>query len=462
VAQRRPCESRQWANVRAIFHIHSAEFTTVRKTLLAGTAATVAGITGLLFTAGSALAAADIREGWGQWWLPPQHSTHGGAIDSLFNWIFWITMVAFILVEVVLVVFLIKYRRRPEKRKAHFTHGNTRLEMAWTLAPAVILAVLALASKKVWDNYRYSPAGDDPGRTTVLVIGEQFKWNVVYPGPDGKLGAYLKYPKPTDERWQNPDGSGKPFTYHGVKGPADLDYKEAIDAINAYIGEVNPIGKDFNDAAGKDDDWSKQPGREINFPKDRPIEVQLSSKDVIHDFFLPNFRVKLDAVPGMRGKIYFTATMSTRERESSSRKTYKVDELIAASKIPTNNELTLVVDENSPGTEMYKPRQGPAYRRYADKDKKTIARNGAIVTTELAEKLKEAGIAEVIAFQPGTWELVCEELCGSGHTTMKGVIRILDSEEYDQKKFDMPYAQKRQQAAAESAAAAPVAVGTVK
>src|SRR6476659_4028989 len=186
-------------------------------------AATVAAI-GLF--SGPVFAAAETRGGWGDWWLPPEHSTHGAAIDSLFNWIFWITMVAFILVEAVLVVFLIKYRSRPEKRKAHFTHGNTRLEMAWTLAPAVILAVLALASKKVWDNYRYSPKGDDPGRTTVLVVGEQFKWNVIYPGPDGKLGAYLKYPRPTDARW--PGG----VNYQGTKGPADLQYDKAIQAIN--------------------------------------------------------------------------------------------------------------------------------------------------------------------------------------------------------------------------------------
>src|SRR5207248_999032 len=94
--------------------------------------------------------AADVSPGWGEWWLPPDRSVHGQGIDSLFMVTFWITMISFIAVELCLLVFLVKYRHRPEKKKAHFTHGNTRLEMAWTLAPAVILAGLAVPNKGVW------------------------------------------------------------------------------------------------------------------------------------------------------------------------------------------------------------------------------------------------------------------------------------------------------------------------
>src|SRR5262245_2909686 len=116
-------------------------------------------IIGLILTATSARAA-DVKEGWGSWWLPPDHSAHGPGIDSLFNWIFWITMVAWILVTVVMVVFMIQYRHRPNVAKARFTHGNSKLEMTWTVVPAIILAILALASKKVWDDYRYSPTAE--------------------------------------------------------------------------------------------------------------------------------------------------------------------------------------------------------------------------------------------------------------------------------------------------------------
>ena len=136
-----------------------------------------------------------------KYWLPPNYSTHGDAIDSLFTWIFWITTIAFFLVEVTLVVFLVKYRHRPDKKKAVFSHGNTRLEMIWTLIPAVILLVIALATKRVWDNYRFSEMRLDENRAQILVVGEQFKWNVVFPGTDQKLGQYMAFPQPTDAKY---------------------------------------------------------------------------------------------------------------------------------------------------------------------------------------------------------------------------------------------------------------------
>ena len=234
---------------------------------------------------------------WSHWWLPKDHSEHGHRIDTLFVWIFWITTVALVLVQALLVYFLIVYRRKgAEQRKAHFIHGNTRLEMAWTLAPAVILAVLALASKDVWHRYRYNeePAAN---RAQIMVVGEQFQWNVIYPGPDGKVGKYLRFPHPSDPQYRA------------------LDAKKARSKANSDIYE-NPLGKVTSaklDPDGADDDWVMDPGRPVFIPENRTVEILLGSKDVLHDFFLPNFRVKLDAVPGMIGHIYFKSKVrSTR------------------------------------------------------------------------------------------------------------------------------------------------------
>src|SRR4051812_29748140 len=83
---------------------------------------------------------------WSGWWLPTNYSAHGGDIDNLFNVIYWLTMIIFILVELVMVIFLVQYRHRPGKKKALFTHGNTKLEMIWTILPAIILLVLAMFS----------------------------------------------------------------------------------------------------------------------------------------------------------------------------------------------------------------------------------------------------------------------------------------------------------------------------
>jgi heme/copper-type cytochrome/quinol oxidase subunit 2 len=388
--------------------------------------------------------AADLSGGWGDWWLPPDRSTHGHAIDSLFDLTFWITMVTFVAVEVCLLVFLIKYRHRPDKKKAVFTHGNTKLEMAWTLAPAVILAVLAIINKGAWDQLRFNPDGDRPDRAIILVIGQQFKWNVIYPGPDGKLGKYLRFPKPTDQAWPGEYDPKtmkvKPVKFKGVAGPAALPYDKAVAAINDYLEQVNPLGKDFADPDGADDDWSKTPGREINIPTGRPVEVQLSSKDVIHDFFLPNFRVKLDAVPGMRGKIVFTAKMTSREREEKSKREYSVDELTKLFDQYPQPELNVSITKDSPGA-IEDPRKKGSYLYVEDPKAtrpKTILRdtpgfNG--LSKESVAKLKAAGITKVIAFEPGYWDLVCEELCGMGHFKMSGRIVVLDSDEYN-KRFE--------------------------
>lgn len=405
-----------------------------RKTPLLVAAAALAS---LLLAAGASPAQA---AGWGDWWLPKNYSTHGGSIDALFTWIFWITMVTFVLVEITLIVFLVKYRHRPDRKKATFTHGNTRLEMAWTLAPAVILAGLALASKQVWDRYQFPAEPVVENAAKVMVIGQQFKWNIIYPGPDGKFGRYLIFPKPSDLKWPN----GEKFA--GVDGPAFLPKDDVAKAIKSYSDLNNPLGKDFNDPDGKDDDWTKQPGRELNIPANRPVEIQLSSKDVIHDFFLPNYRVKLDAVPGMRGLIHFTATTTSKSREKETLRIYTLDELAAALDTEEGKELTLLIDENSPGGDARdKDRTGWRYVDPKDtkKNKSSIARTGGTFPTnpqqrqQMLDKLRAAGVTEVQAYKPGYWDLVCEELCGQGHYTMQGRLVVLDPDEY-RAKYETP------------------------
>lgn len=396
--------------------------------------------------------AADVAPGWGSWWLPPNHAVHGVAIDALFTWIAWITGITFILVEAVLIGFLIRYRRRTNKSKAHFTHGHTRLEMAWTIVPAIILAALALASKRVWDDYRY--ATPDPNRAVILVIGQQFKWNVIYPGPDGKLGRYLLFPRPTDLEWGDPNYFAKedaiaaalkagkpapkfkPYLFHGVQGPAFLPYKDAIDAINQYIDTVNPLGKDFTDPLGRDDDWKDALARELDLPKGRQVEIQLSSKDVIHDFFLPNFRVKLDAVPGMRGRIFFTPQITSKERELASTRKYSIDELLAIFAQKPDAQYTAMIDQNhqTPGAEFSAPKGSSTKAwRYVDGKGSTIVRNGTGLISINLQRLKDAGIKEIWAYEPGFWDLVCEQFCGQGHYTMQAKVVVIDNEEYKRK-----------------------------
>jgi len=384
------------------------------------------------------------------WWLPTNYSVHGKQVDYLFDLIFWLTTVVMLGVFAVMIYFIIKYRYRADRKKAYFTHGNPRLEMIWTIIPAIILTVISLYSKRVWDLYRHGDESDTRKPARLLVIGQQFQWNVVYAGPDGKIGKYLIFPKPSDKYWpKNADGT--PFTYTfgdytDTKGPADMPYEDAVAAINAYIDGENPLGKVFDDPDGKDDNWDKQPGRPIYLPKDRPIEVQLSSKDVIHDFFLPNFRVKLDAVPGLRGLINFTATTTSKsiEEDPANRMTFKnLDEVSAALKDSRNKDLLLAITDKSVPKAPNAKSAGASLDvraqewKFNDKEGKTIIRNGQPLTDERIAALKAIGVKEVTMYKPGYFDLVCEELCGQGHGTMQGQIIVITNDEYIEQ-FETP------------------------
>jgi cytochrome c oxidase subunit 2 len=119
------------------------------------------------------------------WRLPQNISTYGGDIDSMFHIIAWITIVVFFAVELLLVWFLFRYRAR-EGRKATYTHGNNRMEVAWTAGTAVIVVILGVMSRGLWldikDPRRFPDAGLE-----LIVTAKQFEWNVTYPGADGVL-----------------------------------------------------------------------------------------------------------------------------------------------------------------------------------------------------------------------------------------------------------------------------------
>ncbi len=118
-------------------------------------------------------------------WLPESVSSFGPEIDRLFRIIYYVTGATFFAVQTTLVVFLILYRHR-EHRRATYTHGNTALEIAWTVAPAILLVFLALVSRKSWAEIKYR---QPPSDVLVQVTGKQFNWEVAYPGLDGKLGT---------------------------------------------------------------------------------------------------------------------------------------------------------------------------------------------------------------------------------------------------------------------------------
>lgn len=202
----------------------------------------------------------------GKFFLPENVSTIGETIDHLFWFIFAVTGIVFIGVEVILVVFLIKYRHR-EGRRGAWVHGNNKIEILWTAVPAIFLAVLALMSQRAWSKAKPGLAeftGPVPQSDALIIeiVAQQFAWNIRYPGKDGVFGR---------------------------RDPA-------------LVSAANPIGLDLNDPAAQDDILTVN---QLHFPVNRKIRVRLTSLDVLHSFFLPEFRVKQDAVPGMLVNVLF-------------------------------------------------------------------------------------------------------------------------------------------------------------
>ena len=213
------------------------------------------------------------------WWLPSNYTKIGEDIDYLYNGIFWLTLVVFIITEFLLFYWLIKFREQPG-RKALYSHGNNTFEIIWTIIPAIIFFALAFISNHRW--YTYFPSDGQYGtaynkltghlptalgdvirfegkipedKILIEITAEQYGFNIRYPGEDGVLGAH-------DERMVRKD---------------------------------NKLGLIADDAAGKDDITLYN---EMVIPVSRAVQIQLRSRDVIHSFYVPEFRLYQDAVPG--------------------------------------------------------------------------------------------------------------------------------------------------------------------
>lgn len=196
----------------------------------------------------------------------PVASEHGKVTDHLF----WITMVivvaAFAVIFAVMFWFTYKYQYR-EGRKATFLTDNHMLELTWTGIPAVVMALLIFKGLNSWTEIT-GPAGKDA--EVIELVGQQFFWTARYPGKDNTLGAY--------------------------------DFR-LIDASNEF--GLN-LGEDPNTY----DDFKST---ELHLPKGKEVLLKIRAKDVLHSVFLPHFRVKMDAVPGMPTQFKFIATKTTEE-----------------------------------------------------------------------------------------------------------------------------------------------------
>src|SRR5215475_7713985 len=195
------------------------------------------------------------------WWFPLLINQNGIAYDEQFMRNLVVTGVIFFLAQFALGYVI--FRFRDDGRRATHFHGNNKLETLWTSATAVLFLGLVLMGTKIWAGVHWTEA--PPEAIPVEVLSKQFAWSFRYPGPDGKYGH-------TDLKFVN-DSAG------------------------------NPFGIDDKDPAGKDDITSGS----LNVPVGKPIRLIMHSRDVIHNFFVRELRVKQDIVPGMEIPLVFQA-----------------------------------------------------------------------------------------------------------------------------------------------------------
>lgn len=184
------------------------------------------------------------------YWAPPNVTVGGEKIDGILNFIFWLTLIVFVATQVVFLYYLVRYRRRPG-HKAYYSHGNNRLEVVWTTIPVLIFLSLAIYSNRVWSKLHANPP---PDAVVVNISSFQFGWEMRYAGEDGELG------------------------------------KIEVEKIS----NESKFGVSPDDPAGKDDFVTT----DLVIPAGKAVHVLLNSRDVIHSFYVPAFRLYQDAVPG--------------------------------------------------------------------------------------------------------------------------------------------------------------------
>jgi len=234
-------------------------------------------------------------------------SNHGKHIDTMMDITLILTGVVFIITQVLLFWFGYKYQHS-DKRKAFYYPHNNKLEVIWTVIPAIALTVLVGFGIFYW----FKITGDAPANAMeVEVTGSQFKWEFRYPGKDKTFGK--KY-------------------YKNITGD-------------------NPLGQIWEDGANRDDIYVT--GEPMHLVVNKPVRLVINAKDVIHDVGLIHFRMKMDAVPGTPTTMWFTPTKTSKDM------------------------------------------------------------------------VKETGQQDFV------YEITCDQMCGRGHTNMRGEIVVESQEEFD-------------------------------
>jgi cytochrome c oxidase subunit 2 len=251
-------------------------------------------------------------------------SAHGKIIDNMMNVTIVVTYIVFIITHVLLFWYAYKFRQRKGTKAQFISHNNT-LEIVWTGIPAIVMTFLVISGLDAWNDIM-GDVGDDTNYIEIEATGYQFAWQMRFPGEDGLIGR--------------------------------KDFR--------LIDGNNSLGQDWTDLKNADDILVNN----FKLPVNKKIRVRITAKDVLHDFYLPQFRVKMDALPGLPTYFVFTPTKTTKEWRKSL----------------SEYEEYQVPDPNDP---------------------------------------------EKMLWETANFELACAELCGNGHYSMLRTFEVVEEDEYE-------------------------------
>ena len=291
--------------------------------------------------------------------MPLDASGHGAPIDAMMSWVHWLMIALFVFWAPFFLYTLWRFSAK-RQRMANY-HGvkskwSSYVEGAVVVAEAVLLVGFAFP---IWAEIKNDFPPEDESMH-INVVSEQFAWNIVYPGADGEFGRTTL---------------------------------------------AKPLALDPDDPVGEDDIIVPD---ELHLLKGKPVIIQLTSRDVIHSFGLPQMRVKQDAIPGLTIPVWFVPEMTTAEFHAAMTK-------------------SMPVSADQDRRRQYPPYRWIAMQEYTAADGTVLVEQGARVSTRVLDRLHEAGITEVLAAPD--MEIACAQLCGGSHFSMRGTVIVHETEE---------------------------------
>jgi cytochrome c oxidase subunit II len=208
---------------------------------------------------------------WGGLILHTPASAHGGLIDSLMNVTWVVIFIVQTITQALLYYYAFKYRGKKDQKALYFADNN-RLEVIWSVIPAIVLAGLILYGLFAWSNIMFIDKDEEV--IEIELYAQQFKWTARYSGEDNVLGK----------------------------------------ANVRYIEGINTLGVDPSDPNAQDDKVVS----ELHLPKGKKIHFKIRSQDVLHSAYMPHFRAQMNCVPGMVTEFAFTPIYTTTEMRDMS------------------------------------------------------------------------------------------------------------------------------------------------